>query len=69
MYKELAAMVNNAPWAFDHPDEIDLREETRMWDENENEDFNLAKSLIRIKVKEIRLRALIEQLEENQEVR
>jgi len=66
MYKELAAMVDNAPWSIDHPDEIDLKEETRMWDENE---YNLAKSLIKIKAEEIRLRALVEQLEENQEVR
>ena len=69
MYKELAAMVDNAPRSIKHPDAVDLREETRMWDENETKYFNLAKSLIRIKVEEIRLRVLIEQLEENQGVR
>ena len=33
MYKELAAMVDNAPWTFDRPDEIDLKQEQKLWDE------------------------------------
>ena len=33
MYKELAAMVDNAPWAFDRPDGIDLKQEQKLWDE------------------------------------
>ena len=33
MYKQMAAMVDNAPWAIDHPDEIDLKQEQKLWDE------------------------------------